>query len=149
VLETNTLVNNLDELNSLAKYVAGELLQLTNINIVVLFDAEMGAGKTTFTRLLGKELGVVEKITSPSFVGLNYYSTSSIDLYHYDLYQVQPSYWDIKEILEDPKKKLLIFEWSELLNEELRKDFEKKAMIYQIRIRVVYDNSREVSIKPL
>jgi tRNA threonylcarbamoyladenosine biosynthesis protein TsaE len=149
VLETNTSVNNLAELNSFAKYVAGELLQLTHINIVVLFDAEMGAGKTTFTRLLGKELGVVEKITSPSFVGLNYYSTSRIDLYHYDLYQVQPSYWDINEILEDPKKKLLIFEWSELLDEVLRKDLEKKALTCQIRIHVVDDNSREVSIKSL
>lgn len=149
MLEAKVLVNDLTELNSFAQFVAKDLLEITELNTVFLFNAEMGAGKTSFTRVLAREFGVQEKITSPSFVGLNYYSTERLDLYHYDLYQVKPLYWDTKEILEANKKKILVFEWSELLDEEFYKLLENKALVYKIRITVLDNDAREFSIKLL
>ena len=39
---------------------------------------EIGAGKTAFVRLVAEELGVKEKVTSPSFVILNEYHSALI-----------------------------------------------------------------------
>lgn len=149
MLEAKVLVNDLIELNIFAQIIANKLLEIEEQNIVFLFKAEMAAGKTSFTRVLAEELGIQEKITSPSFVGLNYYSTDKLDVYHYDLYQVKPSYWDTKEILESNKKKILVFEWSELLEDEFYNLLENNALVYEIRITLLDNDARDIAIKLL
>jgi len=53
---------------------------------VVLFDAPMGAGKTTFIRECVKALGARMAATSPTFSIINNYGEN---LYHIDLYRVE------------------------------------------------------------
>jgi tRNA threonylcarbamoyladenosine biosynthesis protein TsaE len=59
-------------------------------NKVILFNGEMGVGKTTFIKALCKELGVQEATSSPTFSLVNEYETSDGALiYHFDVYRLK------------------------------------------------------------
>jgi tRNA threonylcarbamoyladenosine biosynthesis protein TsaE len=74
------------EANKLAKtLLGGEVLALIG---------DLGSGKTTFTKALGRALGVKGVITSPTFVMMQQYQTTTKNkenkplwLYHLDLYR--------------------------------------------------------------
>ena len=69
---------------------------------VLALSGPLGAGKTTFTQMLGKALGVRERITSPTFTLMHVHSvgrrTSTVDvgrprirlLVHIDAYRLNP-----------------------------------------------------------
>ncbi len=67
---------------------------------------ELGSGKTTFTKALGKELGIRQTISSPTFVMMQQFEISNrkpkLFLYHLDLYRTK----NFKEV-----KSLGITEW--------------------------------------
>jgi tRNA threonylcarbamoyladenosine biosynthesis protein TsaE len=77
---------------------------------LLLFDGQLGTGKTTFTQGLAQGLGITAVISSPTFTLLKEYSgqprpdvsvtharsQSSPALYHFDLYRLD----DPEEILE-------------------------------------------------
>ena len=52
---------------------------------------ELGSGKTTFTKALGKELGIRQTISSPTFVMMQQFEIpkSKLFLYHLDLYRTK------------------------------------------------------------
>jgi tRNA threonylcarbamoyladenosine biosynthesis protein TsaE len=57
---------------------------------VMLFNGEMGAGKTTFIKELVKVLGVAEPTSSPTFSLVNeYLSDSGEFIYHFDVYRLK------------------------------------------------------------
>ena len=60
-------------------------------NRIVAFYAPMGAGKTTFTTALCKELGVREDaVSSPTFAIVNEYRTAAGEsLFHFDFYRIE------------------------------------------------------------
>ena len=57
---------------------------------VICLEGELGAGKTCLARGLGRGLGVVEPITSPTFVLVNEHRLphSPLRFYHVDLYRL-------------------------------------------------------------
>lgn len=58
-------------------------------NPILLFDADMGAGKTTLIKSLLKHLGVNDATSSPTFSIVNEYrGTNNQALYHFDLYRL-------------------------------------------------------------
>jgi tRNA threonylcarbamoyladenosine biosynthesis protein TsaE len=71
----------------------GELL---NGGELLLFDGQLGTGKTTFTQGLAQGLGITEVISSPTFTLLKEYpgqfrpgsSRLGPPLYHFDLYRL-------------------------------------------------------------
>lgn len=96
---------------------------------------EIGAGKTAFVRLVAQSLGIVEKVTSPSFVILNEYHSASIPVYHFDLYRLEHA--GIKTITDELReysngRKITFVEWAEFSQGEL--PFER------IEINVTYDD---------
>ena len=96
---------------------------------------EIGAGKTALVRLTAEALGVKEKVTSPSFVILNEYHSSSIPVYHFDLYRLEHT--GISTITDELReysegKKITFVEWAEFSQGEL--PFER------IEINVTYDD---------
>lgn len=96
---------------------------------------EIGAGKTALVRLTAEALGVKEKVTSPSFVILNEYHSSSIPIYHFDLYRLEHT--GISSITDELReysdgKKITFVEWAEFSQGEL--PFER------IEINVTYDD---------
>jgi tRNA threonylcarbamoyladenosine biosynthesis protein TsaE len=56
---------------------------------VVVFEGEMGAGKTTLIRALAAGLGVADDVSSPTFALVNEYRDGRDQpIYHFDFYRV-------------------------------------------------------------
>ncbi len=53
----------------------------------ITLQGPLGAGKTTFTKGVGRSLGIEEVVNSPTFTMLNEYDSGRIPLYHFDLYR--------------------------------------------------------------
>lgn len=114
------VIKNLEELDNLA----GKVLENLPGNVLAL-SGDLGVGKTTFTQLLLKRLGVIEKVTSPTFVILKKYD---IDfgkykkVWHMDCYRLDNTkeleVLGFKEIVNDSKA-LVIIEWAEKIKEAL------------------------------
>jgi tRNA threonylcarbamoyladenosine biosynthesis protein TsaE len=80
---------------------------------VVLVSGELGAGKTTFVRGACRALGVMGRVTSPTFtIGHRYRGT--VDVSHLDLYRfrgVSAAEWgDLEPYFEDA---VVLVEWPE------------------------------------
>lgn len=58
-------------------------------NKVFIFNASMGAGKTTLITALCKELGVTDQLSSPTFSIVNEYKVKDTTVYHFDLYRIE------------------------------------------------------------
>ena len=68
--------------------------------VVYCLRGELGAGKTVFARGFARGLGIVGKITSPTFCIVNEYMDGTLPLYHFDAYRVNAAgmldigFWD-------------------------------------------------------
>ena len=75
---------SINELEEVARKVVS-----SNPNKVVLFNGEMGVGKTTLIKQLCKTLGVTGATSSPTFSLVNEYETNNNQLvYHFDFYRL-------------------------------------------------------------
>jgi tRNA threonylcarbamoyladenosine biosynthesis protein TsaE len=54
---------------------------------IISLTGDLGAGKTTLTKSIGKGLDVKDYITSPTFALINEYK-GRVDLYHFDVYRL-------------------------------------------------------------
>lgn len=78
------IIFSLSEINEVAKQI---LLQKPSK--IILFQGEMGVGKTTLIKALAKELGISEVTSSPTFSLVNEYQTSDNQIvYHFDFYRL-------------------------------------------------------------
>ena len=76
---------SLNEINNIAK----KIIEF-NPHKIVLFNGEMGAGKTTLIKYLCKELGIITNISSPTFSLVNEYQTITNQIiYHFDFYRLK------------------------------------------------------------
>jgi len=129
------------------KFLAEKFAKLVKENgCFVNLYGEIGAGKTAFVRFVAEELGIQEKVTSPSFVILNEYHSASIPVYHFDLYRLENV--GISTITDELReysegKKITFVEWAEFSQGEL--PFER------IEINVTYndDESRNYTFKSI
>ncbi|MEW7276979.1 tRNA (adenosine(37)-N6)-threonylcarbamoyltransferase complex ATPase subunit type 1 TsaE [Aquimarina sp. 2201CG1-2-11] len=55
---------------------------------IVLFEAEMGVGKTTLIKEICKHLGVQSVISSPTYSLVNEYESNDGLIYHFDFYRI-------------------------------------------------------------
>jgi tRNA threonylcarbamoyladenosine biosynthesis protein TsaE len=139
-------LNNLEGTLEQARQLALKLID-SNTSYALLLYGGMGAGKTTFIRELGRALGIQEKITSPTFIGLNEYHLDDLNFYHFDLYQVGTSFEDLSEIVSTNNKIILAIEWAEKLNPNLLSYLENNLSILELKFLVIDDEARELSVK--
>lgn len=84
--KVNFLAKSINDLPEIATVIKNNLHGYK----IVLFEGEMGAGKTTFIRVFCHELGVTESVQSPTFSIINEYRTSQNDvIYHFDCYRLK------------------------------------------------------------
>lgn len=76
---------SLDEITTVARSIIEH-----NPFKILLFNGNMGVGKTTLIKALAKNLGVNETISSPTFSLVNEYEADGGHLiYHFDVYRLK------------------------------------------------------------
>ncbi|PIZ46269.1 tRNA (adenosine(37)-N6)-threonylcarbamoyltransferase complex ATPase subunit type 1 TsaE [Candidatus Woesebacteria bacterium CG_4_10_14_0_2_um_filter_44_9] len=101
--------------------------------IVFALEGEMGAGKTQFTKGLGKVLGIKEEIVSPTFNLILEYG----ELAHIDVWRLEnPQELEILGFLKmiEDKNKVVAIEWAEKVAEAIRK-YRGQAIIIWVKIK--------------
>lgn len=94
-----------------------QLLNYAGKETVFLFDAPMGAGKTTFIKSVCQFLNVTDAMSSPTYSIVNeYFTKSKQKIFHFDLYRIKSSQelFDIgfEEYLSG--RNYVFIEWPEL-----------------------------------
>lgn len=90
---------------------------------IVCLVGELGAGKTCFAQGIGRGLGILTPITSPTFIRVREHSGSSVrlHLYHIDLYRLvdgsEALDWGVDEYLYGGG--VCVIEWAERIREFL------------------------------
>ena len=80
------LIFSLEKIEIAAK----KFIDLLKDRTVVAFHGNLGAGKTTFIKVVCKQLGVKENVSSPTFSIINQYtSANNKTIFHIDLYRVK------------------------------------------------------------
>jgi tRNA threonylcarbamoyladenosine biosynthesis protein TsaE len=69
--------------------VARKILEAYPAERIFVFDAPMGAGKTTLITRLCRELGVGDEVASPTFAIVNVYSAGGDEVFHFDFYRLE------------------------------------------------------------
>lgn len=120
-------ITAVEELGGVAKTVLEKLdeRQDGSSASILALHGDLGAGKTTFTQSLAKELGVTEHVTSPTFVIMKGYELEGQkykNLFHIDAYRIE----DVDEMrplgftaLLAQKDTIVCIEWAENISELL------------------------------
>lgn len=70
--------------------LAKKLIREAGSNRIIIFNGEMGSGKTTFIKAIGHVLGVKGGMSSPTFSIVNEYELSTGEkIYHFDFYRLK------------------------------------------------------------
>jgi tRNA threonylcarbamoyladenosine biosynthesis protein TsaE len=106
-------IHSQNELHGLAQ----PILDLYGNPKTILFDAPMGAGKTTFIKELCVALGSTDNFSSPTYSIVNEYLYPGGKIYHFDLYRLN----SLNELFDIGIEEYLdsghycIFEWPKLI----------------------------------
>ena len=141
------LSNQILDLRELEK-LSTNLCKDISVGNIYLLQGELGAGKTTFVRLLINNLFVLNNlpkpssITSPTFPILITYELNSSQIYHYDLYRVK-SLKELEELdfFENLNNNITFIEWPEMLiSLPLNKNH------YLINLDMISETKRKINI---
>jgi len=95
-MELSKQIRSLEELENFSKL----LIKSLKPNTFLLLEGELGVGKTTLTQLIAKNLGIKEKITSPTFnICQRYQINGDYYLNHFDFFRLNPN--DNLEIFQE------------------------------------------------
>ena len=141
------LINQILDIREIEK-LATNLCKDISVGDICLFQGELGAGKTTFVRLLINNLYLLNNlpkpasINSPTFPILNTYDLNSLQIYHYDLYRIQ----NLKELeeldfFENLNNNITFIEWPEVL---ISLPLNKKH--YLINLEMISETKRKINI---
>ncbi|MES2681021.1 MAG: tRNA (adenosine(37)-N6)-threonylcarbamoyltransferase complex ATPase subunit type 1 TsaE [Bacteroidota bacterium] len=116
-------LNHLNELPDLAKFI----LTFAGSTRHFLFDAPMGAGKTTLIKEFCKSLGSEDNFSSPSYAIVNEYAGKEGKVFHFDLYRLKSSTELLDLGIEDylNSGSYCFFEWPEHVRQFIDRDYVK------------------------
>lgn len=131
-----SIVNSENETAEVAK----DFSKLLTEGDVVLFEGDLGSGKTFFIKSICTEFKI-ENASSPSFSIVNEYSGTN-NIYHFDFYRIKR----LQELLDIGFNDYLngdaivLIEWADMFKEIL------PHKNYKITIEFINDSSRKISI---
>jgi len=112
-------------------------------NKIVLFNGDMGSGKTTIISSIVNILGTNVKVSSPTFSIVNEYNIDEGSIYHFDFYRLKNSNealdLGIYEYLNSGNWNFI--EWGEKIQELLNEEFTT------VNIKVISKEKRLLELK--
>jgi len=85
-------IKKIDDYKKVFKYILDD-----NSSKVILFNGNLGSGKTTLIQLICQKLNIKDKVLSPTFNLINEYKTKhNLKVYHFDLYRIK----SIEELID-------------------------------------------------
>ena len=90
-MKLNIIIKTEEEMNKLGQIIGS----LCYPKIVLAMNGDLGAGKTTLTKGIGKALGIKRVINSPTFTIMKVYE-GVMPLYHLDVYRIEDSNTDFE-----------------------------------------------------
>lgn len=136
-------INHIDELEE----VAEKLLFFAKGRKKIILNADMGAGKTTFTKVFCKMMGVKDETSSPTFSLVNeYFFEKKINnqvekglIRHLDLYRLKNLEEALDIGIEDflYDENYVFIEWPDVILEILPED------VIEIKIKTLSPTSRK------
>jgi len=78
------IIDGLKEMELFAEKVGKEVFP----GFLLCLEGDLGAGKTTFTKFFGKNIGIKDMINSPTFTIMKIYE-GDLELFHMDVYRLQ------------------------------------------------------------
>jgi len=107
--------------------------------MTITLSGDLGAGKTHFTKGIGKGLNISKKITSPTFTILKIYN-GDLPLYHFDAYRLEGVNQELgfDEYLDYDG--ITVIEWPEFMSEFDIDDY------LEINITIDIDDSRNFEL---
>ena len=128
----------LDDIDNIAK----ELIKSFK-NKIVLFNGDMGSGKTTIISSIVNFLGTNVKVSSPTFSIVNEYNVDESSIYHFDFYRIKNSYealdLGIYDYLNSGNWNFI--EWGDKIQELLTEEFTT------VNIKVISKEKRLLELK--
>lgn len=116
---------------------------------VITLSGDLGAGKTTLTKSIGKLLHIKNNIISPTFVIMKIYKVGNNSIYykkfkkmiHIDAYRFSSkeelSVLNLESLIQD-KENLVIIEWPEMINGGIKND------VLSIKLEHVNEETRTI-----
>lgn len=133
------IVSNEKDTQNIANKIANSI---NGTNLVLCLNGDLGAGKTTFTRHLIRNLQnnkFANEIPSPTFTLLQIYDYQLGQIYHYDFYRLDK----IEELFElnfseSLRNNICIIEWANKFKKALPVDR------VEIDFEIISENSRKL-----
>lgn len=133
------VVRSIDEL----RQVSDAIKEKSKNYKIICLDGDLGAGKTTLVKDLGKVLGISDNISSPTFSIINEYEDRDHHpIYHFDFYRLK----DEEEALDIGIEEYLysghicIIEWSRMFPDLI------PSKHLEISINLVGEKNREITL---
>ena len=127
--------------------VINQLLSYQQTSLVIALSGDLGAGKTTFTQVLGQALGIKEPVTSPTFTIMKQYPLDHPTynkLVHIDAYRIEsPQETEplhIEELLKQTHQVVCV-EWPENISAIIPPNAIK------LKIDIIEQETRQVTIE--
>lgn len=108
-------------------------------NMVITMNGNLGAGKTTITKGIGKAMGIKRVINSPTFTIMKIYE-GILNLYHLDVYRIESSESDFELEEYFYMGGVSVIEWSNNIKDLIPEDAIK------LEFEIQDDASRIVTI---
>lgn len=132
------IVFSLDQIQEVAEKIIA-----SNPKKIILFNGEMGVGKTTLIKQLCKSLGVEDATSSPTFSLVNeYYTNKNETVYHFDFYRLNKETEALDMGVDDYlySGNWCFIEWSEKIENLLPEETSK------INIELLADGKRKLEL---
>ncbi|MBN2604800.1 MAG: tRNA (adenosine(37)-N6)-threonylcarbamoyltransferase complex ATPase subunit type 1 TsaE [Bacilli bacterium] len=107
---------------------------------LLCLEGDLGAGKTTFTKFLGAEMGITDMINSPTFTILKVYE-AKLPLFHMDVYRLSGigMDYDLEEFIYGDG--VCVVEWYQNIIESLPQEK------LEIKMEIINETERLLKIE--
>lgn len=144
----HVISKNLTETERLVAEVFKDVVSTSRKNATILaLSGDLGSGKTAFVKVLAKQLGITEIVSSPTFVIEKIYAVTALcpfeKIIHIDAYRLEHADELLKlgwqDIISSPKN-LICIEWPEKVSGIIPHD------ALRIQFTFIDENTREMRL---